>query len=426
MGLLRVNVRQCGSAGLGSQAVTPPAAPASRSRDWAILAALFAMNFASTSQVFLVAPILPRIGEALAIPQELRGTLISAYGVFAGLFALLAGPVSDRYGRRFILLVGTTWMTTALVLHLFAGSYATMLAVRALAGMAGGILGGVAVAYVGDYFPYERRGLANGWVMSGFALGQVLGIPLGAVMAERYGFRSPFLALAVFMGLASLLTWTRVPQPNVPLAPDLSFGSALAKYRALLLRRVTAAAAASYFVMFFGVGEFIAYLPTWLEGTFHVSADQVAGMFAVGGIAAVFANPLAGKLSDRVGRRVVILTASALFAAVAGLTPALITSFTWAYPVFFFAMASASVRSPPIQSLFSALVPAHERGSLMSLSSFGGQTGFAIGGAAAGVLYGRAGFGAVAGVACAATVAVTVLIWAALPEPRGEPTDAAH
>lgn len=390
----------------------------SRRSDWPILAALFAMNFASTSQVFLVAPILPRIGEALAIPQELRGTLITAYGACAGLFALLAGPISDRYGRRFILLVGTTWMTTALVLHLLAESYLAMLGVRALAGMAGGILGGVAVAYVGDYFPYERRGLANGWVMSGFALGQVLGIPIGAVMAERFGFKSPFLALAVFMGLASVLTWTKVPQPNVPLARELSLASALGKYRGLVTRRTTAAAALSYFIMFFGVGEYIAYLPTWLEAAFHVSADTVAGMFAVGGLAAVFANPIAGKLSDRVGRRVVILSTSVVFAVVAGVTPTLVTTFAWAYPVFFVAMASASMRSPPIQSLFSALVPADERGSLMSLSSFGGQTGFALGGAVAGVLYGRQGFGMVAGVACAATAAVTVLIWGALPEPK--------
>ncbi len=404
----------------------PDATPTPRRSDWPILGALFAMNFASTSQVFLVAPILPRIGQALNIAQELRGTLITAYGACAGLFALLAGPISDRYGRRFILLVGTTWMTAALVLHLVADSYPAMLGVRALAGMAGGILGGVAVAYVGDYFPYERRGLANGWVMSGFALGQVLGIPIGAVMAERFGFRSPFLALAVFMGLASVLTWTKVPQPAVPLATELSVRSALGKYRGLLTRRSTAAAALSYFVMFFGVGEYIAYLPTWLEAAFHVSADTVAGLFAVGGLAAVFANPLAGKLSDRVGRRVVILATSVVFAAVAGLTPLLVTSFAWAYPVFFVAMASASMRSPPIQSLFSALVPADERGSLMSLSSFGGQTGFALGGAVAGLLYGRSGFGSVATVACVATVAVTALIWAALPEPVAANDGAGH
>lgn len=387
-------------------------------RDATILTALFAMNFASTSQVFLVAPLLPRIGEELHVPEALQGTLIAAYGLLAGLFALVAGPVSDRYGRRRILLIGTTWMTVALVLHAFAGSYATLLVCRALAGMAGGILGGVAVAYVGDYFPYERRGFANGVVMGGFALGQVAGIPIGAVMAGRWGFRSPFLALAGFMAVAAVLTWARVPQPDVPLATELSLRSAWSRYRSLATRRRTAAAALAYLLMFFGVGAYIAYLPTWLEGRFAVTGDAIAGMFVVGGIAAIIANPVSGWLSDRIGRRTIILGASTAFAVVIGGTAWCVPVFYAAYIVFFAAMAAASSRMPPFQSMFSTLAPAEERGSLMSLTSFGGHTGFAIGGAVAGALYGRVGFEGVGLVAAGATLIATGLVASELPEPR--------
>jgi len=166
-----------------------------------ILVALWMMTFASTSQVLIISPILPRISEELAVREELLGTLIGAYGLMAGVFALVAGPVSDRIGRRRVLLVGTGWMAFALAAHGIANSYASLLAVRAASGAAGGILGGAAVAYVGDWFPYERRGWANGVVMSGFALGQVVGIPLGAVLAQRLGFRWPFLAFALFMAV---------------------------------------------------------------------------------------------------------------------------------------------------------------------------------------------------------------------------------
>lgn len=390
---------------------------ADRNRDWAILAALFAMNFASTSQVFLVAPLLPRIGEELHVPEPLQGTLITAYGLMAGLFALVAGPISDRFGRRRILLVGTTWMTLALLLHALAGSYGALLACRALAGMAGGILGGVAVAYIGDYFPYERRGFANGVVMSGFALGQVLGIPIGAVMASRWGFRSPFLALAGFMAVAAVLTWARVPQPNVTLARELSFRGAFRRYKALATTRQTAAAALSYLLMFFGVGAYISYLPTWLEARFHVGGDAVAGMFVIGGAAAILANPLSGWLSDRIGRRGLILGGCTAFAAVVGGTPWYVPVFYASYIVFFCAMAAASFRMPPFQSLFSTLAPASERGSLMSLTSFGGHTGFALGGAAAGLLYGRVGMEGVALAAAAATLLATALVASELPEP---------
>src|SRR5690606_16277296 len=100
-------------------------------------------------------------------------------------------------GRRRILMIGAGTMTLALSLHGLVGGYVSFLAVRVFAGMAGGILSGAAVSYIGDYFPYERRGWATGWVMSGAAFGQIIGIPAGIVMAERWGFRSPFYLFAV-------------------------------------------------------------------------------------------------------------------------------------------------------------------------------------------------------------------------------------
>ncbi|MCB9676910.1 MAG: MFS transporter [Alphaproteobacteria bacterium] len=385
-----------------------------------ILGALFILNFVSTSQVMIVAPILPRIATELAVPEAWLGTLISAYGLMAGIASLLAGPFSDRYGRRAILLVGTGWMAVALGLHGLASTYASLLAVRALAGVAGGILGGVAVAYVGDWFPYERRGWANGWVMSGFALGQVLGIPLGAVLAQIAGFRAPFLVFAVGMVATFVLVWRGVPQPPVPTSERLSLGAALGTYASLLARVPTASATASYLLTFTGVGLYLAYLPTWLEDAFDVSGTPVAGMFLCGGLAAVVVNPLAGKASDRVGRKSLILASCLCFAAVSLVTPWAVLSFYWSYAVFALAMAAASMRVPPIQSLMSALVPSTERGSLMSLSSAFGQTGFALGGALAGFLYDGWGIVACTTAASVSVALMAVLVVVALPEPKGD------
>src|SRR5690606_26923473 len=66
-------------------------------------------------------------------------------------------------------------------------------------------------------FPYHRRGWANGWVMSGIAVGQIIGIPLGTLLAQWFNFRWPFLVFAVTMGGAFVLIWRAVPQPPVQL-----------------------------------------------------------------------------------------------------------------------------------------------------------------------------------------------------------------
>ncbi|RMH22138.1 MAG: MFS transporter, partial [Gemmatimonadetes bacterium] len=121
----------------------------------------------------IISPLLPEIGRALSIDDAVLGTLVSAYSLMVGLFAILSGPVSDRIGRRRMLLLGAGTMTLALAAHQAVDSYASFLAVRVFAGIAGGMLSGAAVSYVGDYFPYERRGWATGWVMSGSAFGQI-------------------------------------------------------------------------------------------------------------------------------------------------------------------------------------------------------------------------------------------------------------
>ena len=60
-------------------------------------------------------------------------------------------------------------------------------------------------------------------------------------------------------------------------------------------------------MMFLGVSIFVIYLPTWLERSVGLTGDQIALMFVVGGVANVLTGPNAGKLSDRIGRKGMIL-----------------------------------------------------------------------------------------------------------------------
>ncbi|HIG45676.1 MAG TPA: MFS transporter, partial [candidate division Zixibacteria bacterium] len=82
-----------------------------------ILFALWLMMFSASSQTMIMSPILPLVGDQLHIPQEYLGTLITSYSVMLGVFALITGPISDRIGRRRILLFGTGAMCITLFLH---------------------------------------------------------------------------------------------------------------------------------------------------------------------------------------------------------------------------------------------------------------------------------------------------------------------
>jgi len=386
-----------------------------------IVFALWLLVFSSASQIMIISPILPRIGEELQIGDAVLGTLVSAYALMVGIFAIISGPISDRIGRRQILLWGTGVMTFALVLHSFVIDYWSFLAVRVFAGVAGGILSGAAVSYVGDYFPYNRRGWATGWIMSGSAFGQIIGIPLGIVLAGEYGFKTPFAVFAVTMAGAFFLILAKVPQPDVTLSKDrVTVGGAFRNYMAMLRRPEIAWASVAFFMMFLGVSLYVVYLPTWLERDLGAAPNAIAVLFLVGGIANVISGPQAGKLSDRIGRKGIILASCVGLFFVMSLTTVIVTEFWIAYPMFFVAMVLVAMRISPFSALLTALVDDNRRGSLMSLSVALGQVGFAVGAGLAGWLFDVTGYWSNTVLGGFSVLAMGIIVWTAIPEPKGD------
>lgn len=398
------------------------AEPLTRARTLAVVATLWLVMFSTASQFLIVAPILRTIGEALAIPEALRGTLVSGYAVAVAAFALVAGPISDRFGRRVVLQVGSVWMAVALLLHALAGSFASLFALRVLAGAASGILSGASVAYIGDVLPYQQRGRALGLVMSGMAFGQILGIPGGTVLAGWGGFQAPFVAFGGVMVVAAALCAVALVPTRAVDARPLSVGAALSHYKALLGAPGVGAIAIASATMMFSVSAFIVYQPTWLEEALHADATHIATLFLVGGLANATMGPVAGSLSDRLGRKGLVVWSSFGLAAMMAVTP-LIPSLGWAYPLFFLTMCLVGARISPLNAWMTALVDGTRRGSLMSLTMATGQAGFALGSAGAGWTYLRAGFAGNAWIAAGAAVVTAALLLRYVPEPpRGMDT----
>ena len=389
------------------------------SGQYTILFALWLLVFSASSQLMIVVAMLPAIGAQLSISTGRQGLLVSSYAVMVGIFALVAGPVSDKFGRRRMLLAGSGLMTAALALHAVPGGYAMLLAARALAGVAGGALSGVVVAYVGDYFPYERRGWANGWVMSGIAAGQIAGVPLGALLAEHFGFRTPFLIFAATMGATFLLVFKFVPQPDVNFDErKLTAGGALKEYLALLGQKDIFIAATVFALLFLSMALYITYLPAWLTEYRQGNPNRIAALFFAGGLASVITGPIVGKLSDRTGRKPLILASSLGLVILMSGTTFFIREFWLAFPVFFFSSVLFAARMSPFQALLSALVPSERRGALMSLTVALGQIGFAAGAALAGLIYAQMNYRSSTLIGAGIALIAAALIWQRLPEPE--------
>ncbi|NIP57662.1 MAG: MFS transporter [Gemmatimonadetes bacterium] len=384
-----------------------------------IVFALWLLVFSASSQIMIISPILPQIGRELGIGDAVLGTLVSAYSMMVGIFAVISGPISDRIGRRRILLLGTGTMTVALLFHGLVAGYLSFLAVRVFAGTGGGMLSGAAVSYVGDYFPYDRRGWATGWIMSGAAFGQIAGIPLGVVLAGDMGFRTPFYLFALTMALTFLLILFRVPQPDVKrTVGPLTVRRATGDYLEMLRRPAISAAAVAFFLMFLGVSFYVVYLPTWLERSLGASSNEIATLFLVGGVANVITGPQAGRLSDRIGRKGIILLSCLGLSIVMAVTTLVVAEFWVAYPLFFVTMVLVAMRVSPFSALLTALVQDERRGALMSLTVALGQVGFAVGGALAGPLYAELGYWSNTAIGAVSVLGMGLMVWYLVPEPR--------
>lgn len=392
-----------------------------KSQNTLILAALWLLMFSSSSQFFIVVPILSVIGEELSIAESLRGTLITSYALTLGVFALIAGPISDKFGRRKMLLWGSGMMTVSLLLHILAFDYTSMIVVRALAGAAGGILTGSCVAYIGDRFPKQNRGLANGVIMTGSAVGQIAGIPLGTILANHYGFQAPFIFFCATMALTLILVWLYVPQPKVAFYKGkLTIPSVFNGYAKMLKNPTYRSVAFGYMLMFLGMSAFVVYFPTWLE-TLGASGEDIALIFVVGGSAMVIGGPLAGRISDKRGRKNIIIISNLLLAAILVTTVLVVTSISiTTYILFFFLMLVVSGRMVPYQALVSEVATDHSRGKLMCLSISIGQLGMGVGSAVSGWLYASYGFGSNVILGAGAILAMAALVWKFIPETMGD------
>jgi predicted MFS family arabinose efflux permease len=261
----------------------------------------------------------------------------------------------------------------------------------------------------------------------------VLGIPLGRVLAVAYDFRTPFLAFAAVMAVAFALVLVLVPQPDVEREGRLSPRDTLLRYPRLLAQKDAVVAAATYFLMYFSLGLLVVYLPQWLTERFPLEialfgrplrilglpVDFIATLFLVGGAASVVTGPAAGTVSDRIGRKPLILASCLGLAAVTVAVTYLVTARWVAYALYVAIMVLFAMRMTPLQALLTAIVPGKQRGSLLSLTIAVGQIGTAAGAALGGVLYAGAGYRANTFASAAVILLMAALVWRALPEPEG-------
>jgi MFS family permease len=326
--------------------------------------------------VRLPAPLLP-----LSVSVR-TGILISAYGLVNALLQPFAGGLSDRLGRRKLFIqVGLGLMVVGTLVFTWANTFTHLLLLRILQGIGVALTISASISLMASLTEKKTRGRSMGLYtalrMVGFAIGPVL----GGFLHDRFGFAASFYtgAVSILLGWIMVQFWVRdVPQEKTQERNERRFfDPSLLSSELVSLAFATFAMAAAFSMV------------ATLENEFNARLHQTALAFGIG-FGALMASRLifqypAGWLSDRVGRKVLILAGLILMAPATlalGLTG---TTLSFTGMRVLQGIASAGIAAPAF-ALAADLAAAGREGQQMSLVTMGFGLGVALGPLVAGLL----------------------------------------
>ena len=256
----------------------------------------------------LVIPIFPFYIESLGASGTELGLLVATAALLEFLFAPLWGSISDRTGRKPILLLGMLGYALSSLLMGLSNTLAMLFASRALSGMLSSATMATTMAYIGDSTSEEERGGGMGWIGAAMGLGVILGPGLGGLLGQ-YSLSTPFFVAAAMSLLALLLIAFLVPESLPPQARSKGEGVRTVQLHSLW-KALFSPIGVPLFIMFlvsFGLANFEAVFGLYAALRFGYGPERVGVILSVIGIVtAVGKGALTGPLTRRWGDRLVI------------------------------------------------------------------------------------------------------------------------
>ena len=258
--------------------------------------------------------IMPEIKLGLGLNRAQFGSLGTASAIAWWSATMLGGYLGDRFSRRAGLLVtlSLALMGGAFLLAGFAPSYPAMLVAMFLTGIGPSLFHPPAIGELSRRFP-ERRGFAVSLHGMGANVGEVLGAPIVAVLLMFMAWRE-LLKVSIFPALAmALVIWLMVPSRTAgPDAQDFSARGYFTSFIGLLKNRVLVVLISVTALRSIGEGGVSAFLPLYLREDLAYSPGTVAIILSLSMTAGIVSQPVMGYLSDRIGRKPVLVGGTGL------------------------------------------------------------------------------------------------------------------
>jgi MFS family permease len=278
-----------------------------QTRSFILLCAVGMACFISYNLVRM--PVLALFAQSLGAGPERIG-LVVAVSTLTGVFLKLpAGALSDIYGRRFLLRAGVVAFGVPPFVYPFVTNVDALIALRFVHGLATAIFAPTALATVADLYR-ERRGAAMGTYTASTQAGALLGPVLGGWLVYAAGFPVTFVTAGLFGALGMLVFMLLRLNPPPPRAAEQGLRPVLADmwkgFRIVAQNARVLATSATDGAKMIANGALMAFLPIYGVAV-GLNPGEVGVLFGVQGVTSFFSKPVMGRVSDRVGRKPLIV-----------------------------------------------------------------------------------------------------------------------
>ena len=354
------------------------------------LAVLFLTIFLDLMGFGLIIPILPTYAKTLGATDAMVGLLGTSFSIMQFMFASFWGGLSDRYGRRPIMLISIAIMIIAYILFANATVLWLLFATRLLKGFGAANLS-VAQAYISDVVPKENRTKAFGIIGAAFGLGFIFGPSIGGVLNEYYGVQGVGYFAAI-LGTVNLLSayffldeTLKGRSDNAILFPnpfkDIVRFKAIYEVNALFTINFV-------YILGFSMMQITSTL-LWAEH-FGLSEMHIGYTFAyIGLLAVIIQGGLIGQFNQWFGERNLLVFGTVLVAIGLFTMPFVPTD------RFYFELISLTLLSfgnalltPTVSTLLTTFAPEDAQGKILGTNQSVGSLARVVGPAIGGLVYG--------------------------------------
>ena len=363
--------------------------------------------------VFIIstAELLP-MGLLLELVEEFRvsipaaGSLVTVYALGVVIGGPLVTILTVRVGRKKLLISLLVVFILGSLLGGISSSFAMLMASRIVSAFSHGAFFGVAVVLASKMARPGKEGASIALVGSGLTLATVLGGPLGTLFGQHFGWRTPFLALAIgsVIALLGIVKW--IPSSSVSAKEVPQFSTQM---KVLVSPRVLVALSVTVF-SFAGVFLVLTYIAPILEKITQLPAATVAPILLLYGVGTAIGNLLGGKYADRhliptlFGGMLLVTVVLTMFSVTIRCPLAAVIT------IFFWGMTAFTLVTPLNMRVLGVAKGAEDLASSMNISAFnlGNAGGAFLGGL---VVESQFGLQALPLFAAAVTVVGIVLAW---------------